>query len=72
MIGDLLAPVLGKIVAAHELTHQWWGNPVIPADMLGAKMLTESLAEYTALKVLEKEYGTSLDKIPHYAISEIS
>ena len=47
-------------VAAHELAHQWWGNQVIPADVLGAKMLTESLAEYTALKVLEQHYGKDL------------
>ncbi|MCB0593379.1 MAG: hypothetical protein H6557_22465 [Lewinellaceae bacterium] len=44
-------------VAAHEMAHQWWGNQLIPADVLGARMLTESMAEYTALKVLEKEYG---------------
>ncbi|MCB9266161.1 MAG: hypothetical protein H6558_14115 [Lewinellaceae bacterium] len=44
-------------VAAHEMAHQWWGNQLLPADVLGAKMLTESMAEYTALRVLEKEYG---------------
>lgn len=44
-------------VAAHEMAHQWWGNQLLPADVLGARMLTESLAEYTALKVLEKQYG---------------
>ncbi len=44
-------------VAAHEMAHQWWGNQLLPADVLGAKMLTESLSEYTALKVLEKQYG---------------
>lgn len=44
-------------IAAHEMAHQWWGNQLIPADVLGAKMLTESMAEYTALKVLEKEGG---------------
>ena len=46
-------------VAAHEISHQWWGNQLLPADVLGAKMLTESMAEYSALKVLEKEYGKS-------------
>ncbi|MCB0560938.1 MAG: hypothetical protein H6573_24210 [Lewinellaceae bacterium] len=46
-------------VSAHEMAHQWWGNQLIPADVLGARMLTESMAEYTALKVLEKEYGKS-------------
>ena len=44
-------------VAAHEIAHQWWGNQLLPADVAGSKMLTESLAEYVALKVLEKEYG---------------
>lgn len=44
-------------VAAHELAHQWWGNQVIPADALGAKMITESLAEYASLKILERAHG---------------
>lgn len=44
-------------ISAHEMAHQWWGNQVLPADVAGAKMLTESLAEYVALKVLEQEYG---------------
>ena len=44
-------------VAAHEMAHQWWGNQLIPADLPGSRMLTESLAEYTALRALEKEYG---------------
>jgi len=47
-------PFLG---AAHELSHQWWGHQVLPADVLGAKMITESMAEYVSLKVLEHEYG---------------
>lgn len=44
-------------IAAHEMAHQWWGNQLLPADVPGAKMLTESMAEYTALKVLENKYG---------------
>lgn len=52
--GGLNLPFLG---AAHELAHQWWGHQVLPADVLGAKMITESLAEYVSLKVLEHEYG---------------
>lgn len=43
--------------AAHEMAHQWWGHQVIPADVMGARMITESMAEYIALKVLEQEYG---------------
>lgn len=49
-------PFLG---AAHELAHQWWGMQAIPADVSGAKMITESMAEYVSLKVLEKAYGKS-------------
>jgi ABC-2 type transport system permease protein len=44
-------------ITAHEMAHQWWGNQVIPANVAGAKMLTESLSEYVALKVLEQRYG---------------
>jgi len=48
---------LSFYVAAHELSHQWWGNQVIPADVLGATMITESVAEYITAKVYEKKYG---------------
>ncbi len=44
-------------VAAHELAHQWWGNIVIPADALGATMITESVAEYLTAKIYEKQFG---------------
>ncbi|MBE2278895.1 MAG: hypothetical protein IAE91_00755 [Ignavibacteriaceae bacterium] len=48
---------LSFYVVVHELSHQWWGNQVIPADALGATMITESLAEYITAKVYEKKYG---------------
>ena len=44
-------------VTVHEVAHQWWAHQVIGADVLGATMLSESLSEYVALKVLEKEQG---------------
>lgn len=47
-------------IAAHEMAHQWWGNQLLPADVLGARMLTESMAEYTALKVMERQYGKAV------------
>ncbi len=46
-------------VAAHEVAHQWWGHQFIHADVKGKSMLTESMAEYVAAQVLEKEYGVA-------------
>ena len=50
---------LAFYVAAHELTHQWWGNQLVPANAQGATMLTESITEYISLNLYEQEYGTS-------------
>lgn len=44
-------------VSAHELTHQWWGNQVVPANTKGALMLTESITEYVTLDIYRKIYG---------------
>ncbi|MET0322856.1 MAG: M1 family aminopeptidase [Duganella sp.] len=44
-------------VTAHELAHQWWGHQVVGANVQGSTMLVESLAQYSALMVMEKEYG---------------
>lgn len=46
-------------VTAHEVAHQWWAHQVIGANVQGATLLSESLSEYSSLKVLEKEYGKS-------------
>lgn len=44
-------------VTAHELAHQWWAHQVIGADVQGSTMIVETLAQYSALMVMEKEYG---------------
>lgn len=44
-------------VTAHEMAHQWWGHQVIGANMQGSTVLMESLSQYFALMVMEKEYG---------------
>jgi aminopeptidase N len=44
-------------ITAHEMAHQWWGHQVVGANVQGATMLSESLAQYSALMVMEKEYG---------------
>ena len=44
-------------VTAHEAAHQWWAHQVVGANVQGATMLSESLAQYSALMVMEHEYG---------------
>ena len=44
-------------ITAHEVGHQWWGHQVISADKQGATFLVESLAQYSALMVMEQMYG---------------
>ncbi len=44
-------------VTAHEVAHQWWAHQVIGANVQGATMMSESLAQYSALMVMEHEYG---------------
>jgi ABC-2 type transport system permease protein len=47
-------------VVAHEMGHQWWAHQVVGANMQGATLLSESLAQYSALMVMEKEYGRDI------------
>jgi ABC-2 type transport system permease protein len=42
---------------AHEVAHQWWAHQVVGGDVQGATLLSESLSEYSALMVMEQEYG---------------
>ncbi len=44
-------------VTAHEVAHQWFAHQVIGADVEGSNLLSESLAQYGAIMVMEKEYG---------------
>ncbi len=44
-------------VTAHELAHQWWGHQLIGGAVEGSNMMSESLAEYSALRVAQKKYG---------------
>ncbi len=44
-------------VTAHELAHQWWGHQVAGAQMQGMTVIVETLAQYSALMVMEEEYG---------------
>ncbi|WLI89724.1 M1 family aminopeptidase [Massilia sp. R2A-15] len=44
-------------VTAHEVAHQWWGHQLIGADTRGSTVLSETLAEYSALMVMKKTVG---------------
>jgi ABC-2 type transport system permease protein len=51
------------LVAAHEVSHQWWGNQVRPARVEGGQVLAETLAHYGAMMVMEQEHGrAALDR----------
>jgi len=44
-------------VTAHEVGHQWWAHQLVGADMQGTTLLSETLAQYSALMVMEHLYG---------------
>ena len=44
-------------VTAHETSHEWWAHQAIGADVRGATMLSESLAQYSAMMVMKRLYG---------------
>ena len=44
-------------VTAHEIAHQWWAHQVIGGNVQGSAMITETMSQYSALMVMEKEYG---------------
>lgn len=56
-------------VTAHELGHQYWAHQVIGADMQGQTLLSETLAQYSALMVMKQLYGE--DKIRRFLKFEL-
>lgn len=48
---------LPSATVAHEVAHHWWGHQLAPAQVGGAALLTESLAWYSALEVVEAAQG---------------
>jgi ABC-type transport system involved in multi-copper enzyme maturation permease subunit len=47
-------------VVAHEMAHQWWAHQVVGANMEGVTLLSETLAQYSALMLMEQEYGRDI------------
>jgi len=56
-------------VVAHEMSHQYWAHQVIGANMQGGTMLSETLAQYSALMVMKHIYGP--DKIRRFLKYEL-
>jgi ABC-type transport system involved in multi-copper enzyme maturation permease subunit len=50
-------PNLNFYVTAHEVAHQWWGTVIWPGHAKGAGVITEGLANYSALLMAERYEG---------------
>ncbi|MBI3716300.1 MAG: ABC transporter permease [Betaproteobacteria bacterium] len=44
-------------VTAHEAAHQWWAHQVMGGNVQGGTMLSETMAQYSALMVMKQKYG---------------
>jgi tetratricopeptide (TPR) repeat protein len=59
LMGGILMPAnalkrFNYALFGHEMSHQWWGNKVLSRGAKGAEMLSEGLAQYGSLQVVEK------------------
>ncbi len=54
--GEVDQPFYGT---AHEIAHTWWGGMIRGAPVKGHGLLTESLANYSAMMVTEKTFGVA-------------
>jgi len=52
--GEVDQPFYG---VAHEIAHTWWGGLLRGAPVRGAALLSESLANYSAMAITEATYG---------------
>lgn len=52
--GDIDMPYY---VTAHEMAHQWWGHVVAGANTQGDGFVHETLAQYSALRVMAQRHG---------------
>lgn len=56
-------------VTAHEVAHQYWAHQLLGADMQDGTLLSETLAQYSALMVMKNLYGP--DKIRRFLKYEL-
>ncbi|MEO6302676.1 MAG: M1 family aminopeptidase [Bacteroidia bacterium] len=57
-------------VTAHEVAHQWWAHQVIGANVQGCTVMSETMSQYSALMVMEQEYGqAAMSKFLRYEMN---
>lgn len=56
-------------ITAHEVGHQYWAHQIVGGDMQGSTLLSETLAQYSALMVMKQLYGE--DKIRRFLKFEL-
>ncbi|MFL5752264.1 MAG: M1 family aminopeptidase [Bacteroidia bacterium] len=57
-------------VTSHEVAHQWWAHQVIGGNVQGCTVMSETMSQYSALMVMEKEYGReSMKKFLEYEMN---
>jgi hypothetical protein len=44
-------------ITAHEVAHQWWFGQLVGGAVQGVTMLSETFSQYSALMLMEKEFG---------------
>jgi ABC-2 type transport system permease protein len=44
-------------VTAHEMSHQWWGHQMMPANVEGSAVLSETMSQYAAMMVMRAHVG---------------
>lgn len=58
-------------VTAHEVAHQWWAHQVIGGNVQGSVLMSETMSQYSALMVMEKEYGKqAMKKFLRYELDD--
>jgi aminopeptidase N len=58
-------------ITAHEVAHQWWAHQVIGGDLQGSTMLSETMAQYSALMVMKQEFGAEkMKRFLHYELDK--
>ncbi len=48
-----------RMVTAHEAAHQWWGNILTPGEGPGGAMLSEGMAHFSTILLLQQLAGDS-------------